>query len=119
MMNTPAASPDFIYDNMMIHGTVVHASHEYGVRTLLYLGSSCIYPRQASQQITKIQLLSEPLSPSNEWYAIAKIACIKLCQAYRRQYGDDFVSAMPTNLYGPNDNFDLIPSRTPGADPEV
>ena len=98
---------EFIYDNMMIHGTVVHASHLYGVRKLLYLGSSCIYPRQAIQPITEEQLLTGPLEPTNEWYAIAKIAGIKLCQAYRQQYGCDFISAMPTNLYGPNDNFDL------------
>jgi GDP-L-fucose synthase len=98
---------EFIYDNMMIHGTVVHASHLYDVKKLLYLGSSCIYPREASQPITEEQLLTGPLEPTNEWYAIAKIAGIKLCQAYRRQYGSDFISAMPTNLYGPNDNFDL------------
>ncbi|MBI4883351.1 MAG: GDP-L-fucose synthase [Actinobacteria bacterium] len=98
---------EFIYDNMMIHGTVVHAAHEYGTKKLLYLGSSCIYPRQATQPITEDQLLTGPLEPTNEWYAIAKIAGIKLCQAYRRQYGCDFISAMPTNLYGPNDNFDL------------
>ena len=102
---------EFIYDNMMIHGTVVHASHEYGVRKLLYLGSSCIYPRQATQPITEEQLLTGPLETTNEWYAIAKIAGIKLCQAYRRQYGSDFISAMPTNLYGPNDNFDLTSSH--------
>ncbi|MEO7371811.1 MAG: GDP-L-fucose synthase, partial [Ilumatobacteraceae bacterium] len=98
---------EFIYDNMMIHGTVVHASHLYEVTKLLYLGSSCIYPRQATQPITEEQLLTGPLEPTNEWYAIAKIAGIKLCQAYRRQYGSDFISAMPTNLYGPHDNFDL------------
>lgn len=98
---------EFIYDNMMIHGTVVHASHEYGVRKLLYLGSSCIYPRLSTQPIAEEQLLTGPLEPSNEWYAIAKIAGIKLCQAYRRQYGCDFIAAMPTNLYGSNDNFDL------------
>lgn len=102
---------EFIYDNMMIHGTVVHASHEYDVTKLLYLGSSCIYPRQATQPITEDQLLTGPLEPTNEWYAIAKIAGIKLCQAYRRQYGRDFISAMPTNLYGPNDNFDLTSSH--------
>jgi GDP-L-fucose synthase len=102
---------EFIYDNLMIHGTVVHAAHEYPVRKLLYLGSSCIYPRQATQPITEEQLLTGPLEPTNEWYAIAKIAGIKLCQAYRRQYGDDFISAMPTNLYGPNDNFDLTSSH--------
>src|SRR3954451_421963 len=98
---------EFLYDNLMIHGTVVHASHLYGVTKLLYLGSSCIYPRQATQPITEDQLLTGPLEPTNEWYAIAKIAGIKLCQAYRQQYGHDFISAMPTNLYGPNDNFDL------------
>jgi GDP-L-fucose synthase len=102
---------EFIYDNMMIHGTVVHASHEYDVTKLLYLGSSCIYPRQASQPITEDELLTGPLEPTNEWYAIAKIAGIKLCQAYRQQYGRDFISAMPTNLYGPNDNFDLTSSH--------
>jgi GDP-L-fucose synthase len=102
---------EFIYDNMMIHGTVVHAAHEYGTTKLLYLGSSCIYPRQAEQPITEDQLLTGPLEPTNEWYAIAKIAGIKLCQAYRRQYGCDFISAMPTNLYGPGDNFDLASSH--------
>ena len=98
---------EFIYDNMMIHGTVVHAAHQYSTRKLLYLGSSCIYPSEAMQPITEEQLLTGPLEPTNEWYAIAKIAGIKLCQAYRRQYGCDFISAMPTNLYGPHDNFDL------------
>jgi GDP-L-fucose synthase len=98
---------EFIYDNMMIHATVVHAAHLYGVRKLVYLGSSCIYPREASQPMREEALLSGPLEPTNEAYAIAKIAGIKLCQSYRRQYGSDFVSAMPTNLYGPNDNFDL------------
>jgi GDP-L-fucose synthase len=102
---------EFIYDNMMIHGTVVHAAHEFETTKLLYLGSSCIYPRQATQPITEDQLLTGPLEPTNEWYAIAKIAGIKLCQAYRRQYGCDFISAMPTNLYGPNDNFDLTSSH--------
>ena len=102
---------EFIYDNMMIHGTVVHAAHQFGVEKLLYLGSSCIYPRQALQPIAEDQLLTGPLEPTNEWYAIAKIAGIKVCQAYRRQYGADFISAMPTNLYGPNDNFDLTSSH--------
>jgi len=102
---------EFIYDNMMIHGTVVHSAHEVDVRKLLYLGSSCIYPRLASQPITEDQLLTGPLEETNEWYAIAKIAGIKLCQAYRRQYGCDFISAMPTNLYGPGDNFDLESSH--------
>lgn len=102
---------EFIYDNLMIHGTVVHASHLTGVTKLLYLGSSCIYPRHATQPITEEQLLTGPLEPTNEWYALAKIAGIKLCQAYRRQYGSDFISAMPTNLYGPHDNFDLASSH--------
>jgi GDP-L-fucose synthase len=98
---------EFIYDNMMIHATVVHAAHLYGVKKLLYLGSSCIYPRNCEQPMTEEALLTGGLEPTNEAYAVAKIAGIKLCQAYRSQYGDDFVSAMPTNLYGPNDNFDL------------
>ncbi len=102
---------EFIYDNLMIHGTVVHASQSTGVTKLLYLGSSCIYPRHATQPISEEQLLTGPLEPTNEWYAVAKIAGIKLCQAYRRQYGADFISAMPTNLYGPNDNFDLASSH--------
>jgi GDP-L-fucose synthase len=102
---------EFIYDNILIHASVVHAAHLYGVRKLLYLGSSCIYPRNSPQPMTEEQLLSGPLEPSNEPYAIAKIAGIKLCEAYRRQYGDDFISAMPTNLYGPNDNFDLASSH--------
>src|SRR5436189_2578983 len=88
---------DFIYDNMMIHATVVHAAHVFGVTKLLYLGSSCIYPRDCRQPMTEDQLLTGPLEPSNESYAIAKIAGIKLCQAYRRQYGCNFISAMPTN----------------------
>jgi GDP-L-fucose synthase len=102
---------EFIYDNMMIHATVVHAAHVFGVRKLLYLGSSCIYPRDCPQPMTEEQLLTAPLEPTNEPYAIAKIAGIKLCQAYRRQYGSNFISAMPTNLYGPNDNFDLASSH--------
>ena len=92
---------------MLIHATVVHAAHLYGVKKLLYLGSSCIYPRDCAQPMTEGQLLTGALEPTNEPYAIAKIAGIKLCQAYRRQYGSNFISAMPTNLYGPNDNFDL------------
>jgi GDP-L-fucose synthase len=102
---------EFIYDNMLIHATVVHAAHQYGVKKLLYLGSSCIYPRNAAQPMTESALLTGALEPTNEAYAIAKIAGIKLCQAYRRQYGSRFVSAMPTNLYGPNDNFDLVSSH--------
>jgi len=96
---------EFIYDNMMIHATTVHAAHLSGVKRLLYLGSSCIYPREADQPMHEDQLLSGYLEPTNEPYAVAKIAGIKLCSAYRRQYGCDFISAMPTNLYGPNDDF--------------
>ncbi|MGH9219019.1 MAG: GDP-L-fucose synthase family protein, partial [Vicinamibacterales bacterium] len=92
---------------MMIHATVVHASHLFAVTKLLYLGSSCIYPRLAAQPMKEEELLNGPLEPTNEAYAVAKIAGIKLCQAYRKQFGSDFISAMPTNLYGPNDNFDL------------
>ena len=99
---------EFIYDNMLIHATVVHAAHQYGAKKLLYLGSSCIYPRHAPQPMTESALLTGALEPTNESYAIAKIAGIKLCEAYRRQYGSNFISAMPTNLYGPNDNFDLV-----------
>jgi GDP-L-fucose synthase len=102
---------EFIYDNMMIHATVVHSSHVFGAKKLLYLGSSCIYPRQATQPMKEEELLNGPLEPSNDAYAIAKIAGIKLCQSYRKQYGCDFISAMPTNLYGPNDNFDLTSSH--------
>ena len=102
---------EFIYDNMMIHATVVHAAHLFPVRRLLYLGSSCIYPRGCPQPMKEEHLLSGYLEPTNEPYAIAKIAGIKLCQAYRKQYGCDFISAMPTNLYGPNDNFDLNASH--------
>lgn len=106
--NRPA---DFIYDNMMIHATVVHASHVFGVKKLLYLGSSCIYPRLAPQPMTEDALLTGLLEPTNEPYAIAKIAGIKLCEAYRRQHGCNFISGMPTNLYGPHDNFDLQTSH--------
>ena len=102
---------EFIYDNMMIHATVVHAAHLFEVTRLIYLGSSCIYPRDCPQPMKEEHLLSSFLEPTNESYAIAKIAGIKLCQAYRTQYGCDFISAMPTNLYGPNDNFDLESSH--------
>ncbi len=102
---------EFIYDNLLIHATVVHACFLHGTKKLLYLGSSCIYPREAQQPMTENALLAGPLEPTNEFYAVAKIAGIKLCQAYRRQYGCDFISAMPTNLYGPNDNFDLTSSH--------
>jgi len=102
---------EFLYDNMMIHGTVVHAAYENDVSRLLYLGSSCIYPRNAPQPMREEALLTGPLEPTNEGYALAKIAGIKLCQSYRKQYGCDFISAMPTNLYGPFDNFDLTSSH--------
>jgi GDP-L-fucose synthase len=102
---------EFIYDNLMMHATVVHASHLHRVTRLLYLGSSCIYPREAAQPMREEALLTGLLEPTNEWYAVAKISGVKLCQAYRRQYGCDFISAMPTNLYGPEDNFDLQSSH--------
>jgi GDP-L-fucose synthase len=97
---------DFLYENLMIAANVIHASHNVGVEKLLFLGSSCIYPKLAPQPIPEDALLTGPLEPTNEWYAIAKIAGIKLGQAYRKQHGDDFISAMPTNLYGPGDNYD-------------
>jgi GDP-L-fucose synthase len=106
-----ARPAEFIYDNLMIHATVVHAAYREGVRKLLYLGSSCIYPRECPQPMKEEYLLTGLLEPTNEPYAVAKIAGIKLCQAYRHQYGCDFISAMPTNLYGPNDNFDLTSSH--------
>ena len=102
---------EFIYDNLMIHATVIHASRLHGVRRLLYLGSSCIYPRDCEQPMREEHLLSGPLEPTNASYALAKISGIRLCQSYRRQYGCDFISAMPTNLYGPGDNFDLQSSH--------
>lgn len=102
---------EFLYDNMMIHATVVHSSWVHNVDKLVYLGSSCIYPRLANQPMKESELLMGPLEPTNEPYAIAKIAGIKLCQSYRRQYGCNFVSGMPTNLYGPHDNFDLETSH--------
>jgi GDP-L-fucose synthase len=102
---------EFIYDNLMIHATIVHASRVHAVKRLLYLGSSCIYPRECPQPIREEYLLTGTLEPTNEPYAVAKIAGIRLCQAYRRQYGCDFISAMPTNLYGPADNFDLTSSH--------
>ena len=102
---------EFLYDNMMIHGTVVEASRRVGVTKLLYLGSSCIYPREAKQPITEDELLTGPLEPTNEGYALAKISGIKLCDYYRQQHGCNFISAMPTNLYGPNDNFELAGSH--------
>ena len=101
----------FLYDNLMIEANVIDAARNSGASKLLFLGSSCIYPRLAVQPIGEDALLTGPLEPTNEWYAIAKIAGIKLCQAYRRQYGCDFISAMPTNLYGPGDNYDLATSH--------
>ena len=97
---------EFLYDNLMIEANLVEAARQAGVEKLLFLGSSCIYPKMAPQPIREDALLTGPLEPTNEWYAVAKIAGIKLCQAYRRQYGSDFISAMPTNLYGPGDNYD-------------
>ena len=102
---------DFIYDNLMIETNVIHAAHTLGVAKLMLLGSSCIYPRDAAQPMAESALLTGPLEPTNQWYAVAKIAGIKLCQAYRRQHGCDFISAMPPNLYGPGDNFDLATSH--------
>ncbi len=104
-----AASPaEFLYDNLMIAANVIEAARRAGVTKLLFLGSSCIYPRLAPQPIREEHLLEGQLEPTNQWYAVAKIAGLKLCQAYRRQYGCDFISALPTNLYGPGDNFDLM-----------
>lgn len=102
---------DFLYDNMMIASHLIHASHNVGVDRLLFLGSSCIYPKFAEQPIREDSLLTGALEPTNEWYAIAKIAGIKLAESYRRQYGRSYISAMPTNLYGPGDNFDLKSSH--------
>ncbi|HEX4632009.1 MAG TPA: GDP-L-fucose synthase [Chthoniobacterales bacterium] len=102
---------EFLLDNLQMQNNVVRAAHENGVRKLLFLGSSCIYPKHAPQPIPESALLTGPLEPTNEPYAIAKIAGIKLCQAYAREYGANFISAMPTNLYGPNDNFDLESSH--------
>lgn len=102
---------DFLHDNLMIAANVIHASYKAGVEKLLFLGSSCIYPKMAPQPLQEAALLTGPLEPTNEWYAIAKIAGIKLCQAYRRQHGADFISAMPSNLYGPGDNYDLSGSH--------
>ena len=102
---------DFLYNNLMIEANLVEAAQRSDVKKLLFLGSSCIYPRSAAQPIQEEALLTGPLEPTNEWYAIAKIAGIKLGQAYRKQYGSDFISAMPTNLYGPGDNYDLNTSH--------
>jgi GDP-L-fucose synthase len=106
---------DFIYENLAIEMSVVHAAHLAGVDRLVFLGSSCIYPKFAPQPITEDALLSGALEPTNEWYAVAKIAGIKLCQAYRKQYGRRFISVMPCNLYGPGDNFDPLTSHAMAA----
>lgn len=106
---------DFLYDNLMIQSNVISGSARAKVKKLLFLGSSCIYPKLAPQPIREDALLTGPLEPTNEWYAIAKIAGIKLCQAYRRQHGNDFISAMPTNLYGPGDNYDRKSSHVVAA----
>ena len=106
--NHPA---QFLYENLQIQNNLIHGAKEAGTKKLLFLGSSCIYPKHASQPLREEYLLSGPLEPTNEWYAVAKIAGIKMCQAYRRQYGCDFISAMPTNMYGPNDNYDLKTSH--------
>lgn len=106
---------DFIYDNLMIETNIIHGAHRTGVQKLMFLGSSCIYPKLADQPMCEDALLTGPLEPTNQWYAVAKIAGIKLCQAYREQHGCDFISAMPTNLYGPGDNFDLASSHVAAA----
>ena len=102
---------NFLYENLQIQNNLIHLAKESHVRKLLFLGSSCIYPRHAPQPMREEALLTGPLEPTNEWYAIAKISGIKMCQAYRRQHGCDFIAAMPTNLYGPNDNYDPINSH--------
>jgi GDP-L-fucose synthase len=102
---------DFLFDNLAIETDIIHGAFQTGVEKLLFLGSSCIYPKFAPQPITEDALMTGPLEPTNEWYAIAKIAGIKMCQAYRRQHGCDFISATPTSLYGPGDNFDLTTSH--------
>ncbi len=98
---------EFLYDNLMIESNLIHGAYVSGVEKLLFLGSTCIYPKLADQPLKEDYLLTGPLEPTNEWYAIAKIAGVKLCQAYSKQYGCQYISAMPTNLYGPGDNFDL------------
>lgn len=102
---------EFLYENLMIEANVVHAAHHNNVTKLVLLGSTCIYPKMAPQPIPESALLGGPLEPTNQWYAVAKIAGIKLCQAYRQQYGSDFIAVQPTNLYGPGDNYDLQSSH--------
>ncbi len=106
---------EFLYDNLAIETNIIHAAWRMGVAKLLFLGSSCIYPRLAPQPVGEDALLTGPLEPTNEWYAVAKIAGIKMCQAYRRQYGCDFISAMPTNLYGLGDRYDLTQGHVAAA----
>jgi len=106
---------EFLYENLAIETNVIHAAKQAGVKKLVFLASSCLYPRMAEQPMREDVLLTGPLEPTNEWYAIAKIAGIKLCQAYRRQYGCDFVSVMPTNLYGPGDRYDAESSHVAAA----
>lgn len=106
---------EFLYDNLMIAGNLIEAARQTGVKKLLYLGSSCIYPRLAKQPMVEAELLSGPLEPTNQWYAVAKIAGLKLCAAYRRQWQCDFISAQPTNLYGPGDRYDLDGSHVIAA----
>src|SRR5204863_6039434 len=104
---------EFLYDNLMIETNLMEAARRIEVEKLVFLGSSCIYPKHAPQPITEDTLLTGPLEPTNEAYAVAKIAGIKLAQAYRRQYGCDFISVQPTNIYGPGDNFDPVSSHVP------
>jgi GDP-L-fucose synthase len=102
---------EFIFQNLQIQNNLIHGAWQAGVKKLLFLGSSCIFPKLAPQPMKEDSLLTGPLEPTNEWYAVAKIAGIKMCQAYRRQYGCDYISAMPTNMYGPNDNYDPMGSH--------
>jgi len=106
---------EFLYNNLMIAANIIHAAAESGVSKLMFLGSSCFYPREAPQPIQEDSLLTGPLEPTNEWYAVAKIAGVKLCHAYRRQYGKNFIAVVPTNLYGPGDSFDLTASHVIAA----
>jgi GDP-L-fucose synthase len=106
---------EFLFNNLMIAANIIHAAAETGVSKLMFLGSSCFYPREAEQPIREETMLTGPFEPTNEWYAVAKIAGVKLCQAYRRQHGKDFIAVVPTNLYGPGDNFDLVSSHVVAA----
>jgi len=99
---------EFLFDNLLIAANIIHAAAETGVRKVMFLGSSCFYPREAEQPIREESILTGPFEPTNEWYAVAKVAGVKLCQAYRQQHGKDFIVVVPTNLYGPGDNFDLV-----------